>query len=345
MSRPTWSLFLLVITISAGASVLAQEQPQQAASSLDPAAQQALKQGEDALAARHYEEAEKAFKKANKIQHDGCVRCWFGLAQAQGSIGELDGALKSAGRGISATTDDSQRAKGHVLRGYYLLQMSPPGKKPDDKKLKEADVEYRTAIQLDEKLAESHLGLALALFRELKDAEGKEEVNRYLQVAPKGKDATFARSLLENPRRAREEYAPEFQVVSLQGEPVALGGLAGRYVVLDFWATWCPPCRESVGELKELTRKYPRDDVVLLSISVDEDEQKWREFVAKKNMDWLQYRDQDKKVLHLFNIHAFPTYIVIDREGIIRERIVGENPQQSIVSRLKDALATLTPLK
>jgi thiol-disulfide isomerase/thioredoxin len=345
LSRPTWRLILLVMTFSAGASLLAQEQPQQATSSLDPAAQQILKQGEDALAARHYEEAEKAFKKANKIQHDMCVRCWFGLAQVQGRIGELDEAVKSAGRGISVATHDSQRAEGHVLRGYCLLQMSPPGKKPDEKKLKEADVEYRTAIQLDEKLAESHLGLAMVLFKELKDAEGKEEINHYLQVASKGESASFARSLLENPRRAREEYAPEFQVVSLQGEPVALRGLAGKYVVLDFWATWCPPCRASVGELKELSRKYPRDDVVLVSVSADEDERTWREFVAKKNMDWLQYRDQDKKVLHLFNVHAFPTYIVIDREGIIRERIVGENPQQSIVFRLKDTLARLAPLK
>src|SRR5258708_39677099 len=84
LRRPTWRLILLVMTFSAGASLLAQDQPQQATSSLDPAAQQMLKQGEDALAARHYDEAEKGFKKANKIQHDMCVRCWFGLAQVRG---------------------------------------------------------------------------------------------------------------------------------------------------------------------------------------------------------------------------------------------------------------------
>jgi len=121
-----------------------------------------------------------------------------------------------------------------------------------------------------------------------------------------------------------------------------LNGLAGKFVVLDFWATWCPPCRASVGELKELTRKYPRDRVVLISVSADKEEDKWRDFVAKKEMDWHQYRDPAGTIQRTYGIHAFPTYIVIDTEGIIRQRIVGENPQQSIVARLKSTLATLT---
>jgi hypothetical protein len=63
-----------------------------------------------------------------------------------------------------------------------------------------------------------------------------------------------------------------------------------------------------------------------------------REFVEKKKMDWLQYRDADDHVVRAMGIHAFPTYVVIDPEGVIRERIVGENPQQSISGKLKDKL-------
>ena len=59
-------------------------------------------------------------------------------------------------------------------------------------------------------------------------------------------------------------------------------------------------------------------------------------------MDWYQYRDAERTILQTYGIHAFPTYIVIDTEGIIRQRIVGENPQQSIVARLKSVLLTLT---
>jgi thiol-disulfide isomerase/thioredoxin len=135
---------------------------------------------------------------------------------------------------------------------------------------------------------------------------------------------------------------PEFSVTTIRGETVSLNGLAGKFVVLDFWATWCPPCRASAGELKELTRKYPRDKDVLMSVSADKEEDRWRDFLAKKVMDWYQDRDPAGTIQQTYGIHAFPTYIVIDTEGIIRQRIVGENPQQSIVARLKTTLATLT---
>ena len=62
-------------------------------------------------------------------------------------------------------------------------------------------------------------------------------------------------------------------------------------------------------------------------------------------LDWHQYRDPEGSIQRTFGIHAFPTYIVIDPEGIVRQKIVGENPQQSIVARLKSVLATLTAEK
>jgi thiol-disulfide isomerase/thioredoxin len=114
---------------------------------------------------------------------------------------------------------------------------------------------------------------------------------------------------------------------------------------MDFWATWCPPCRASVPELKELTKKYPVEKLVLISVSADKDEGAWREFVAKKKMDWAQYRDGDDKVLKSFGIHSFPTYLVIDGDGIIRQRLTGLNPQQTVVHRLKDTLAQMPQLE
>jgi thiol-disulfide isomerase/thioredoxin len=121
--------------------------------------------------------------------------------------------------------------------------------------------------------------------------------------------------------------------------------MAGKIVVLDFWATWCPSCRESVGELKELTRKYRSDKVVVISISANEDEAAWRDFIAKKKMEWAQYRDADSKVRKSFGIHAFPTYLVIDGDGIIKQRIVGMDPRESVVYRLKSTLAAMPQLE
>ena len=131
----------------------------------------------------------------------------------------------------------------------------------------------------------------------------------------------------------------------MQGQQLSLQQLAGRVLVMDFWATWCPPCRESVPELKELTRKYPTEKLVLISVSADKDENAWRDFVAKKKMDWAQYRDSDHKILEAFGIHGFPTYLVIDGDGVIKERITGLNPQETVVHRLKATLGQMPQLE
>ncbi len=152
--------------------------------------------------------------------------------------------------------------------------------------------------------------------------------------------AQRAQQMLADPRRGREEFAPDFQAVTLQGQPVALKQFAGKILVLDFWATWCPPCRASVPELKELVRKYP-DRVALLSVSGDKDDAAWQDFVAKKQMTWLQVRDADHHMGKLFQVNAFPTYLVIDGDGILQKRIVGLNPQESVVHKLKALLETI----
>jgi thiol-disulfide isomerase/thioredoxin len=70
--------------------------------------------------------------------------------------------------------------------------------------------------------------------------------------------------MLADPRKGREEIAPEFAFTTLQGSEISLAAMSGKILVMDFWATWCPPCRESVPELKALTRKYPNDKLVLV---------------------------------------------------------------------------------
>jgi alkyl hydroperoxide reductase subunit AhpC len=101
----------------------------------------------------------------------------------------------------------------------------------------------------------------------------------------------------------------------------------------------------SVGELKALTRKYPREQLVLVSISADESEATWRQFVEKNGMDWPQSWDRDGSVRRAFDVHAYPTYLLIDPDGIIREQIVGLSEQATIATRLKRALAEIDPGK
>lgn len=302
------------------------------------AATAALKEGKNDLIAQRYEDAIKALKKANQLLHNSCNQCYTGMAVAQSRLGEYNDALKSCDKGISCATYDVSRAAGHVLKGNILEGMSA-----DPKKLKAAESEYRAALQLEPTDPVIHFYLGVVLMRESQDADGITELNSYLNQIHTGTNADYARKIIVNPKRAGDPLAPEFSVQTLDGQQISLDQLAGKIVVMDFWATWCPPCRASVPELKALTKKYPSSQLALISFSADSDQQAWRNFISKNDMEWPQDWDSDGRIRNAFGVNAFPTYLVIDQEGFIRERIVGLNPQESVVHRLKDTLHAMLP--
>jgi tetratricopeptide (TPR) repeat protein len=324
-------LLLASLSFLASGPALAQD------SGADPAAA-LLQQGNAALASQRYEDAVKAFKKANQLRHDSCGDCYFDLAIAQMKIGEFDDALKSCDKAISCAPNDLIRTSSHTLKGNILSGMGT-----DSKKLKQAESEYRAALQLDPKSAMTHFHLGVVLLRQSQESEGVGELNTYLKLAPDGADANLARKLIADPKRAGDTLAPGFDVKTLQGDEISLDQLSGKIVVMDFWATWCGPCRESVPELKALIKKYPSSKLALISFSADNDQQAWRAFISSHGMEWPQYWDSDGRIRKNFGVNAFPTYLVIDQEGFIRERIVGLNPQLSVVGRLKDTLQAMLP--
>lgn len=303
------------------------------------AASEMIKQGNADLASQHYQDAIKAFKSANKEQHGACADCYLGLAIGQAHLGEFDEALKNCDKALSSARDDHVRIISYTFKGNLLQKVS----EGNSKKMKEAESEYRSALHLDGSNAMSHFDLGLVLLRESERTEGLRELDAYLQLAPSGENASYAKKLIAYPQEAGEDLAPGFKVQTLDGKEVSLDALNGKIVVMDFWATWCPPCVESVPELKALTKKFPGSKLALISISADVNEQPWRDFIAKNNMDWPQYWDSDGRIRNEFGVHAFPTYLVIDQEGFVHDRIIGLNPQQSVVSRLKDTLNSMLP--
>jgi thiol-disulfide isomerase/thioredoxin len=212
--------------------------------------------------------------------------------------------------------------------------------KQDTSRNKQAESELRQALALDPKLAFAHLDLGIALLRQSRDAEGISELKLFLPDAPSTSARELAQRLIDNPDRARQNYAPDFAVTTATEQTVSLQALTGKYVVLDFWATWCPPCRESVPELKDLQKRY-RDRLVVLSISADKNEKAWRDFIAKKEMSWPQYRDANDKIINLFGVKAFPTYVLIDNKGVIRNVLTGLDPQRTLAARLRSEMEQL----
>jgi len=311
----------------------------QVGSSVTSAFTEQFEAGKHALEQGDYKGAAGALKKAIKLQSE-CYACYTGLAQASAKLGDRRGAIESSDRAIDVAKSDNSRAYAHNLKGNILF-LDPD----NSNQIGFAETEFARAVQLDRTVAIYHLNLATAMIRQSKDEAAKPELDACLAASPTADIAALAKKLLADPRRGREAFAPDFNVKGINGEQVSLQQFAGKVLVMDFWATWCPPCRDSVGELKTLTRKYPANKLVLVSVSADDNDGAWREFVGKKRMDWVQYRDSDHQLLKAFAIHSFPTYLVVDGDGIIRTRITGLNPKESVVYRLRSTLEQMPQLK
>jgi thiol-disulfide isomerase/thioredoxin len=108
----------------------------------------------------------------------------------------------------------------------------------------------------------------------------------------------------------------------------------GKVILLDFWASWCGPCRRSLPSLKRLQAVYGSADFVVISISEDDDEATWRAFVSSNQMTWPQRFDSNGSIQQQYGVKALPTYVLLGRDGSVLQKFVGEAPAESIVERI-----------
>jgi thiol-disulfide isomerase/thioredoxin len=108
----------------------------------------------------------------------------------------------------------------------------------------------------------------------------------------------------------------------------------GKVILLDFWASWCPPCRRSLPSVKRLQAVYGSADFVVISISEDDDEAAWRSFVSTNQMNWPQRLDSNGALQSQYGVSALPTYVLLGRDGSVLQKFVGEAPAESIVERI-----------
>jgi peroxiredoxin len=294
-----------------------------------------FRKGLDLLRRRRYEDALKSFKRANEMRNKQSAECFFGMAQAYLALGAYKSATESSDKMIEFAGGDIQmQAQAYNVKGT-AFQTQADSK--DQKKLQDAEASFRQGLALNADLPILRFNLGFTLLQESHDPEGIVELKKYVELVPEGAKTAEALKLIENPRRARESFAPEFSVTTSEGEYISLDDLRGKVVLLDFWGTWCPPCVASVPDLRDLRKRYAKDSsFVMISISSDGVEAKWRDFIVKNQMVWPQYLDRDRHVQRAFDVHAFPTYIVIDREGIVRYRNYGASAEKE--SNLEDAV-------
>jgi peroxiredoxin len=117
---------------------------------------------------------------------------------------------------------------------------------------------------------------------------------------------------------AANSHAPDFTLHAADGRNVRLEELRGQVVLVNFWATWCGPCRAEMPHLNELYGKYRKSGFVLLGVNIDDDPATALATAQKLNVSFPVLLDTDKKVSKLYDLSTMPSTVVIDRDGKVR---------------------------
>lgn len=324
---------MMTVPAVSGATPASAAQPWDQPNSLEVS--QALAQGDAFVAEKVYDKALDAYRHADKLSHHTCAACLLRIVNILRKAGDLEGALDTAKKAIAAAGENKTlAAQAHLVRGSLFTAMAS---KPGDKKLHEAEEEFRAALALAPEQSLAHRNLGIALIKQERDAEGIAELNLF--IAAPGNSAKLvdeARATVANPIRAREPFAPDFAFTSMEGAQVSNVALQGKVVLLDFWATWCPPCRDSVPVIQGLHKKYADKAFEIVGISADGDEQTLKTFVETYRMTWTEYLDLSGSVGDSFSVDSYPTYIVVDKEGVVRFRQSGFGP--TVAGELEDVI-------
>jgi cytochrome c biogenesis protein CcmG/thiol:disulfide interchange protein DsbE len=116
--------------------------------------------------------------------------------------------------------------------------------------------------------------------------------------------------------------APEFTVQD-SDRTVALNQFRGQVVVLNFWATWCPPCVEEMPSLVEMQRRLKAKGVTVVAVSIDVDRNAYSQFIKDHGVNLLTVRDPGQKTPALYGSHGWPETYIIDRNGVMRRKFIG----------------------
>jgi thiol-disulfide isomerase/thioredoxin len=297
-----------------------------------------LKKGDKALAIDN-------FRKANKQDGGHCVECLRRAFTIANSIGAYKDAGDVAREWLEIAATDNEKAALHYRIGVALQQQGITGKK--EKWFNDSCDEFKTALQLLPGFTVVHYSWGVSLAYLHQDDAARTEFSAFLNQDKQNPAAhERAQRFVERIELARARMAPPFAVTTLDGQHITMDSLAGKVVLIDFWATWCGPCRNALPHMRQIAKKFEGQPLVVLSISLDKDSDsdKWKSFVKDNGMTWLQYRDGgfNGEIAKLFVVRAIPATFSIDADGVLEDQHIGD---ADIEGKLKKMIGRANEVK
>ncbi len=314
--------------------VLAQE------STGGPSDEKALKtyeKAQKALRERRKEEALDDFKKADKQDGGHCLACQKQMIK----YGEELGEWKTAELGAEEIVAQAQGPKDTALAHYQLalVLLNEGMQRHKDDIFVRSHEEIGKALAAASNFPDACFVDGRALAQLKRDDEAKASFEKFVKGSP-AEDPNRRRALryISRPELARARMVPPFSLTTIDGQHISMDDLQGKVVLLDFWATWCVPCREALPHIQKVAKKFQGEPFLILSVSLDSEEQKWKDFIVKNEMTWPQYRDGSfaGPIARMFGVNAIPHTFTIDADGVLQDEHIGD---ASIEGKLKKLIA------
>ncbi len=158
---------------------------------------------------------------------------------------------------------------------------------------------------------------------------GSRNFSPSVSAAPSGQAGAVGSDV--GPRIGNQ--APDFTLRSIDGSTVRLADLRGKPVLINFWATWCPPCKEEMPAIEKAYQKYRGQGWVFLGIDMKEDTETVRKFVTEGKYSWTFLMD-DGKASSAYRVTGVPETYIVDRDGIVRDSRIGPMTYSEFDSKL-----------
>src|SRR2546430_13756908 len=281
-------------------------------------AQKTYKVALEHLSKGRKDEALDNFKKADKQDGGQCLSCKKKMIQYGIELRDWKTAEAAAGEGASQGQGDKDVPLAHYEFGVVLFDEGLDKNK--DELFSRAHEEMTKALAAFANFPDAIFADGQALARLKQDDAAKTQFEKFVKLRP-ADDLNRQRALrfISQPELARARMAPVFAVTTTDGQRVSLDDLKGKVLLIDFWATWCAPCKEALPRIRQIAKKFQGQPLVIMSVSLDEDEKKWKDFVGKNQMTWPQYRDGGftGQIPTLLGVHAIPEPFNIDSDGVM----------------------------
>lgn len=276
-----------------------------------------IKLGTILLQQREYQDAKTHFERAQTLQGKLTAETTAGIGLAELQMAHFEAARRMFTLELQLITNDRARAQAHYMIGSAWFREAGDST-ADAEKLQAAEKSFREAVKVDPLYDLAYFNLGYVLLRQNK----KEESNAAFR--------DFIRAAAENPESERglpltpKTHVAQFTVVDSTGHPLSSESLRGRFVLFDYWATWCPPCIRALPAMRELAHFFPENQFLLISVNEDGDQDAWRQFSRAQEMNWTQVWDQNSNLYHAFGLApgselSLPRYVLVDEDGFVRQ--------------------------